>query len=333
MGIIDMHCDTISELLKHKRSGENYGGLRKNLGHIDLEKLKKSDYLVQNFAMYVCLRDVDDPWDEVEAMMDLYDEEVNNNQDVASKILTFGDIRAAKEAGKVGCMMTVEEGGVCKGEMSKLDELYRRGVRMLTLTWNFSNGIGFPNFTLSKDKSVKPDFTIPNTKDGLTEFGKEFVEHMEELGMIVDVSHLSDAGFYDVVDITKKPFVASHSNARAVASNVRNLTDDMIRKLADHGGITGINFCKDFLDDLKREDKNHGSIDAMIRHIRHLVNVGGIDCVGLGTDFDGIGTNPHIPNAGEMPRLVDALHKNGFTSDEIDRILFQNALRVYREIL
>ena len=146
-------------------------------------------------------------------------------------------------------MLTVEEGAVCKGSTGKLRHLYRLGVRMLTLTWNYPNELGWPNVKMPPEGSEEaPDFTVPDREHGLTETGFAFLSEMERLGMIVDVSHLSDAGFWDVARAAEKPFVASHSNARAVCHHVRNLNDEMIRALAEKGGVTGLNFCPSFLE-------------------------------------------------------------------------------------
>ena len=208
---------------------------------------------------------------------------------------------------------------------------------MLTLTWNYPNELGWPNLEQPGQgvdrESFRPDFRKANTTQGLTETGIAFVEEMERLGMIVDVSHLSDAGFMDVLRVSKKPFVASHSNARSVCGWVRNLTDDMIRLLAEKGGVTGLNFCPAFLTDVPDGEATYGSIDAIVEHAKHIVKVGGIDCLGLGTDFDGIKTHDELPDASCMPLLVNAFEKGGFRASEIDKILSGNVLRVYKEVL
>ena len=167
-----------------------------------------------------------------------------------------------------------------------------------------------------------------NTVDGLTTFGKEYVKEMERLGIIVDVSHLGDKGFWDVVDITTKPFVASHSNARAICSVARNLTDDMIRALYQKGGVMGINFCDDFLS-----DDGNGTIAMMVKHIDHIKEVAGIEVIGMGTDFDGIAPRKELEDASKMPLLCTALHDAGYTSEQIDLIMSGNVLRVYKEVL
>ncbi|MPM36139.1 hypothetical protein SDC9_82734 [bioreactor metagenome] len=151
---------------------------------------------------------------------------------------------------------------------------------------------------------------------------------MNELGMIIDVSHLNDGGFYDVSRNSKKPFIASHSNARNVTGASRNLTDDMIKVLGNHGGITGINFCKFFLGESKIS-----KVDDIIKHIKHIVNVGGIDVVAMGSDFDGIPDDLEMKDISQMYMLQDALLKSGFNEDEIEKMMYKNALRVIKDVL
>jgi len=222
MRIIDMHCDTISELLKKKRAGEEVS-LLQNTGHVDLVRMQKSGYLLQNFALFVNMGTCENPWKEVCELHQLYEEELCENSDMIAPVYCYQDIAENESAGKMSAMLTVEEGGVCGGELEKLRELYDMGVRMLTLTWNHPNELGYPN----------------KQEGGLTEVGRAFVAEMEKLGMIVDVSHLSDTGIYDVLSVAKKPFVASHSNAREICASARNLSDDMIRRLAQAGGCMG----------------------------------------------------------------------------------------------
>ena len=325
MRVIDMHCDTIDRLLSLKEEGKPEE-LRENGLHIDLLRMKESGYLLQNFALFVYLKK-GDPWERVCMLHELYEKEMEQNRDLISPVLQFSDIAENEKAGRMSALLTVEEGAACKGELEKLRELYRWGVRMMTFTWNFPNELGWPN--LSKGGSHYE----PNTTQGLTERGKEFVAEMEALGMIPDVSHLSDAGFYDVLAVTKKPFVASHSNARVISPWVRNLTDDMIRKLSERGGVMGLNFCADFLEDVPKGQKNPGTIAAVVRHAKHIVDVGGIDVLGLGSDFDGIDTHEELPGAQSMGALWDAMKSAGFTEEQLDRIFWKNVLRVYEEIL
>ena len=152
---------------------------------------------------------------------------------------------------------------------------------------------------------------------------------MEELGMIIDVSHLSDAGFYDVVKYSTKPFVASHSDARSICGVARNLSDEMIRLLADKGGVMGINYCSAFIED---RNETFTTVQGMVDHIRHIVKIGGIDCVGLGSDFDGIENSLEIKDASGVQLLYEALKKH-FSEEEIEKIFWKNVLRVYHETL
>lgn len=330
MKVVDMHCDTISELMEKKDGNLT---LADNHLHVRLDKMEAGDYLLQNFALFVYAGDGKDAYQEALWLADCFEEQMRSFPDRIGQVRSFADIERNIKAGKISALLTIEEGAVCQGSLLKLREFYDRGVRMMTLTWNFPNEIGWPNLVTPKERGQKPDFTVPETKKGLTEFGFMLVEEMERLGMIVDVSHLSDAGFYDVLSHTKKPFVASHSNARAVCPMVRNLTDEMIRGLAERGGVTGLNFCPDFLTMPCEGKKNEGTIAAVVQHAKHIVNTGGMECLGLGSDFDGIPTHAQLTGADKMPLLEDALAKAGFTSSQREKIFSGNVLRLYREVL
>lgn len=327
MKVVDMHCDTISQLMKHQD-----WSLGENELHMRLDKMAEGDYLLQNFALFVYTKGVDDPYQAAMSMADCFDAQMELFAAQIGQVKRFSDIEANREKGRISAMLTIEEGAVIEGSLEKLQEFYDRGVRMMTLTWNFPNEIGFPNVTFPKDGGA-PDFTRPQTEKGLTEFGISVVERMQQLGMIVDVSHLSDAGFWDVYRSTKKPFAASHSNAREVCRHVRNLTDEMIRALGERGGVAGLNFCADFLDSAPAGEENGGTIEAVVRHARHITNVGGMDCLGLGSDFDGIPTHRELTGADKLPLLEEALKKGGFTASEREKIFSGNVLRLYKELL
>lgn len=320
MKIIDMHCDTIHELWEGRKRGEHMT-LRRNNLMLDLERMKKGGYSVQNFALFVEQKPEISSFATVKELLSVFREEMETNTGWVSQVMNTKEILENEKEGKLSALLTVEGGEACEGRLENLQYLYDQGVRMMTLTWNFPNEIGHPNFDENQD------FFTPNTSKGLTETGIRFVEEMERMGMIVDVSHLSDAGFYDVIKYTKRPFVASHSNARSVCPWVRNLTDDMIRRLADGGGVVGLNYCADFL-----RDSRNGELDIG-RHARHIADVGGIECVGLGSDFDGIPPYQGCPKAEQMDKLAAIFEKNGFSQREIDKILYQNVFRVYKEIL
>lgn len=347
MNVADMHCDTISRLWELKQRGEEES-LYENSGHVDVQRLKKSSYLLQNFALFVEKKKCADPWEKVLQLYEVYKQELEKNAEYLAPAYCYGDIEKNRQAGKISSMLTVEEGAVCKGDLEKLQELYRMGVRMLTLTWNYPNELGYPNLDSDRGREIKSSaqemeqseqdtiikgFLNTPEKMGLTDTGLFFLERMENLGMIVDVSHLSDGGFYDVLAHTKKPFVASHSNARALCPCVRNLSDDMIRKLAERGGVTGLNFCSDFLIQKPVGKKNPGTLADIVRHAEYIFQTGGEDCLGLGSDFDGIDTPEELPGADKMELLWDVLKQHGFTERQLDKVFWKNVLRVYREVL
>ena len=339
--IVDMHCDTIAGIEHVRRvKGMTDCCLKENIGHLDLARMKESGYLLQNFAMFVNMGSCEDPWEQLERLLHVYETEMEENRDRIRPVRCFADIEENRKTGKLSALLTVEEGGVCRGRLDRLDTLYENGVRMVTLTWNYPNELGAPNLDSQKGiearkhpEMVAAYLNTPDTVNGLTEKGREFVDKMEALGMIPDVSHLSDAGFYDVLACTKKPFVASHSNARSICPCVRNMTDEMIRALAERGGCMGLNFCADFLVQKPAGEKNPGTIIDIVRHAQHIVKVGGMEVLGLGSDFDGIDTHEELQGAQGMELLADALGKGGFTAAQIDGIFSENVLRVYKECL
>ena len=323
MKVVDMHCDTILRLY------DEGGCLSKNDFNIDLKKMVKGDYLLQNFAMFVNLSDHLDPLTKAQRLIDLYYTELEKSPELIKPVYSYEDILNNQKNGLMSAMLTLEEGAVVNNDLAILRNYYRLGVRMITLTWNHPNGIGYPNLISTKEFK---DLYHLNTEDGLTDFGIAYVKEMERLGIIIDVSHLSDAGFYDVLKYTTKPFVASHSNARSVCGVARNMSDDMIKQLAKRNGVMGINFCGDFL-----KPSSHGGmrscIEDMGKHILYIKELVGIDYVGLGSDFDGIDQNLELADASMMPQLAAALQEAGFSENEIEKVFYKNVLRVYSQIL
>lgn len=339
--IADLHCDTISKLREYRlgrlvpetlgidervcrRSCREENGLLKNQFHLDMERMKQAGYLLQNFAIYID-SDIDsDVHEAYREMYHLFLDEMQSNADSIGQVFCYQDIEDNRNSGRMSALLTVEEGQTADTP-KHLEQLFADGVRLITLTWNHRNVLGCPN-------CIRPDggfsLNVPNTEDGLTEYGLYVISHMEEMGMMIDVSHLSDRGFYDVYENTKKPFLASHSNARAVTNHVRNLTDDMIRKLSGRGGIIGVNFETTFLG----LPENCG-IAAVVRHLEHLLDVGGEECLALGSDFDGIKGNPELTGVQDMEKLRNALQQAGWKQSTLDKLFFANVLRFYRDVL
>ncbi|MDO5540149.1 MAG: dipeptidase [Eubacteriales bacterium] len=344
MKVIDMHCDTIARLYFDT-------GTQTSLRHvpgyqIDLEKLKKGDYLLQNFALFLDLKETDHPARTALSMTDFYYKELEKNKDLILPVFSYEDICANRAAGKMSAMLTLEEGDILEGNLDNLRLFYEKGVRMIALTWNYPNKIGYPNIRFSPDGF--PEFSRRCGR-GLTPFGIELVREMERLGIIIDVSHMSDGSFWDILKYTKKPFAASHSNAAAVRNVCRNLTDDMIRALADRGGVMGLNFCTAFLTekvlpdspatvtnaihDPKSVRRPVSSIEDMVRHVRHITDVGGMEVLGLGSDFDGISNDVEFADASGIQILADALSRSGFSENDIEKIFYKNVMRLYHDIL
>lgn len=328
MKVIDMHCDTIYEINRLQKAGEDIG-LRDNHLNISLEKMKQGDYLLQNFAMFTPLKEVSDPVAHVQDLIDTFYLEIDKNSDLICTAKSYADIEKNSQQGKMSALLTLEEGAVVNNDLAYLRNYYRLGVRMITLNWNYVNGIGHPNFPLHDENH---GYHTCDTVHGLTPFGMKYVQECERLGIIVDVSHLSDAGFYDVLKYTTQPFVASHSNARQVCPHARNLSDDMILALAARGGVMGINFAADFLDENDHEN-GLSKISSMVKHILYIRDLAGIDCIGLGSDFDGIPQNLELKDASYMPELYRALQKSGLSEEEIAKIFYKNVLRVYKTVL
>lgn len=314
MSFVDLHCDTISLLLEQGKS------LAENDLCVNIPNLRKSDVFCQFFAMYVRLKEFESPeqaFERVRQMYQVFLHEMNVNCSEIKFARSMKELGANHRCGKISAFLTVEEGGICGNSIERLYELYDMGVRLITLSWNFENELGYPN---SDDAAIMTR--------GLKPFGIEFVNNMNRLGMIVDVSHLSDGGFWDVARISTKPFVASHSNARAVCNFRRNLTDAQLRKLSEKGGVTGINFFHRFLG----YDET-GSVSQMVDHIKHIRNVAGIDVISLGSDFDGFSGPCEIENSAELVKIANALTCAGFTCEEIDKVCYKNALRVMCDVL
>ena len=328
MRYLDLHCDTISAIRQARRE-DRPACLRSFTGQVNLERMKQGGCLGQSFALFVNLRKEEDAAGAAKELLALYQSELEENRDRIRPALTADDLLRNDREGRMSAILTLEEGGIFGGDLRVLDAFYRAGARMATLTWNYENELGFPNRFDWQTGACRPE-----TERGLKETGFAFVERMEELGMAVDVSHLGDAGFWDVAGAVKKPFAASHSSARLLAPHPRNLTDSMIRALAERGGVIGINFCPAFLRE-RPEIKNGREVSAVsdiVRHLLYIRKVGGKDCVCLGSDWDGIEGELEIGSPDRLSLLDDALRKAGLSEPEREKIFWKNAWTFFREV-
>lgn len=308
--MIDLHCDTIMQLLDHPDSGDLY----RNTWKIDIEKLQKAHSKVQDFALFINLGETNDLYGRYEEMRNLCTTQIHLYGEHIQHVLSYQDVESVYESGKIGALMSIEEGGVLGGDLDKLKQAYQDGVRLITLTWNYPNGLGEPHCGEQHKK--------------LTSKGIEFVEAMQDLGIIVDCSHLNDAGTEQLGDILDVPFIASHSNAREVTAHTRNLPDNLIKLIANKGGVIGLNFAQSFLG-----TSPVSRIEDIVKHGLYLINKGGEDVVALGTDFDGIKPNTEIKDASEMYRLYDAFKEAGLSVEQCEKLFWKNADRLLKEIL
>lgn len=311
MKYIDFHCDTLMKIFDLYKVRDISQTAWENEGQIDMKRLVSAGYAAQFFACYIWW--IDKPllgshYKDALKMADLLIDSVGQHKDVVSMAGSYEEYKQNKAAGRLSCFLTVEEGGILERKLERLEELYKKGIRLITLTWNFENCLGYPGCVKEFQRK------------GLKPFGIEALAKMDELGIIADVSHLSDGGFEDVYRYGKRPFIASHSNARAIRGHNRNLTDDMLKKLAEKGGLTGINFAGDFLS-----ADGKSTIEAMIVHIRHMMNVGGREVVGIGTDFDGVEDELEISGCQHISKLAEAMEKAGFTIGEVEDVCYRNA--------
>ena len=329
MKVFDLHCDTLSELRYAEKAGTPKSFAQNDL-HIDLQKLKKGDYMLQCFAAFVNLGDKTpgaDPLVTALEEIDVFKRMMERYSDRIAPVYRPEDIRKNAEAGKISGMLTIEEGGCCKGSLGVLRRLQELGVRMMTLTWNYPNELAAPNANPGGP-------LVANTETGLTERGFAFLEEMEKLHITADVSHLSDKGFWDIANHSTRPFAASHSNCRALSPHNRNLTDEMIRALAEKGGIAGLNYCASFVDaDSAHPKLCRSTVERLAKHAAHFKQVGGIEVISLGSDFDGIGGQHELETAADMPLLAEALRREGFTEDEVEAIYWRNAYRFFKNNL
>ena len=314
MRIIDMHCDTLIEGWR-KPERSFYDGDTS----INLKLLKENGSLLQFFAMYLSRNEMKtmDSYDILKGIYGYYQTQMEKYSDIIKPVYSAQDVLENEKKGLLSSLLTVEDGVFIDGKIERVQEVYDMGVRLITLMWNFENSVGFPC-------SDDPEAHLK----GLKPFGIEVVEKMNELGMIIDVSHMSEGGFYDVAKHSKKPFVASHSCARALCNHRRNLTDDQLRTIGNAGGIAGVNFECSFL----KEGSNRATYDQIIEHLLYMKDKAGIDAVGFGSDFDGIEDNGELVNYSGFKTLLERM-EGKFTYDEIDKICRGNALRVIKDVI
>lgn len=314
--IIDTHCDTLMHLIPQQRPRKTRKlGERSEEGHIDLPRLIEGGVTCQTFAMYTGNKPITpDATLKALQMVDVFYESINRNDEIVA-VTKPEEILNAKKSGKVSGMLSIEGAEPLMGDIGLLRVFYRLGVRMLSFAWNFrtpfADGLG-----------------AKRAESKLPELGVQALEEMNRLGMIFDVSHLCDSNFWDIKDIMDGPFIASHSNCRALCDHPRNLTDEMIKALAEHNGVMGMNFAPAFVS------KDNPTVEDLVDHIDHIVNLVGPDYVGIGADFDGITKTPKgLEDVSKIPNITRVLVKREYSDEDITKILGGNYLRVFKTVL
>lgn len=310
MIIFDAHCDTITRIM------ELNSNLYSNKCHIDIQRLKKQGSFVQTFAAFI--DPIYSPAYAMKRAMQIIDRfyiELENYKDDIMLCCNYNDIENALSQGKIAAMLSIEGGEALQGDLGALRNFYRLGVRSVCLTWNYRNEIA---------DGVKDE----ETGGGLTPFGRKLIKEMNRLGMLVDLSHISQKGFWDVMETTTKPIIVSHSNARKICSHPRNLYDDQINAVAENGGVIGINFYPDFLN-----DDGKATVKDIIKHIEHIISLTGPDHIGIGADFDGIEKTPEGIFGIESINLVfEELSKLNYSDEMLDKLASGNFLRLVKEM-
>jgi membrane dipeptidase len=358
-------ADTHNDVLLRAMEGEDIS-VETRVGHSDLVRLKKGGVDIQVFAVWVDpIAFEKKPFKRAKDMIDTLYSIARRNSDKIAVVRNSAELEKAIAEGKICAVIGVEGGHAIENSIEKLEELYKLGVRYLGLTWNNSTDWASSAF----DETTNPD-KVKIT--GLSEFGKKVVEKMNELGMIVDVSHLGEKAFWDVVKVTKKPIIASHSSVYKLCPHYRNLKDEQIKAIAQTGGVVFVNFYAEYIDStfntkrkkleekykaqfdsirvLYEHDQNayrrarrqlmqkiaeelRPPLDVLIDHIDYIAKLVGVDHVGIGSDFDGISITPlEMDDVTFLPNITKKLLERGYSTDEVKKILGGNFLRVFKQV-
>jgi membrane dipeptidase len=348
--VIDTHNDVPSKMIDDGYNADvrHSPGFAKDQGQSDLPRFMESGITGQFLSAWVdapyALKTPDSSWKRIQIYLDTIDAFVRRHPTELTFATTAREVREAKAQGKVAMLIGVEGGHAIEGSLDHLRELYRRGVRYMTLTWN--NGTPWAGSAAG----------LNNTRTGgLSSFGREVIREMNRLGMLVDISHVSDSTFFDVIAVTSAPVIASHSSARAINSHRRNMSDEQLRAVARNGGVVNVNFYSVFIDpgflakadSITRALQDESRVEAALRalprpplsilidHFVHIARVAGIDHVGIGSDFDGVGglLPAGMDDVTRLPLIAQALLDRGFSETDVKKVLGGNMLRVMERVL
>jgi membrane dipeptidase len=329
--VVDTHNDTILHIIEAPpfiTSGDRPLPPRRKLGErskegqIDIPRIREGGVNCLIFAMYVNplylarLR-------RLIQMLDAFQLEIEKNYNEITIATNYDEIMKAIKNKEIAAVISVEGGEPLEGKIEALRIIHRLGVRSLTLTHFPRNELG--------------DGSGADSGSHLTKFGKEVVEEMNRLGMLIDISHLNETGFWDVVDLSREPIVATHSNCKSLCNHHRNLKDDQIKALAESGGVINLSFCASFIKNpveiSNPETIRKVSIEDWLDHLDHAVNLVGTNHVGIGSDFDGGCGFPGLDDITKIPSLTKGLVSRGYSNQDIKKILGENNLRVFKKVL
>jgi membrane dipeptidase len=320
--VCDAHCDTVDRLIK----GADLG-TKSPKGQVDIPRLIEGSVKLQVFASCIDKSGKSPEFYSqfAKKKLNTLHQQFNKHSKSIELALKLSDVHKINQKGKISAMLAIESGQAIENDIGKLHAFYNQGVRIMTLTWKSTD------WADASQEKMK--------HNGLTVFGKSVVKEMNKLGMIVDISHSADKTVVDVLKTSNDPVIASHSCAKAICDHPRNLSDKLIKDIANSGGVICVNFYALHLDQKfknaydKKENPEPPSFTKVIDHIEHVIKIGGIDAVGLGSDFDGRIIPPKgLEDASKMPKITESLLARGYLEEEIVKIMGGNFLRVFGQV-
>lgn len=307
VAMIDLHCDTISQIIAKNET------LLSNNQHFDLLRAKKAGVCLQVFALFSSSREKDSSLREILIQIDKFYCELEQNSDHVYQVLGGDDLQSLGQTGKLACLLHLEGAEAIGKDLGIFRQLCRMGLRSIGLTWNNSNQLAGG---IAEGKNAA----------GLTFYGKKVLKEMEQAGILLDLSHISEQAFFEALEYYNKPVMVTHANARALCNHPRNLSDKQLKLLADNGGVVGLNQVSHFVK------KEEASLEDFLNHMVYISELIGVKHLALGSDFDGT-DNTVLSGVEAYASLEQSLYNRGFDRQEVEMILQENALRVMRGVL
>lgn len=310
--LVDGHCDTLSKALDEKSDLENKEYC------FNLVDANKKTPCIQMMAAYIAPKFVDNGiggFNRAINILEQFKKDKDKNEII--NILNKEDLNKTVDEKKIGIILTIENGSAISGNIENIEKLYEKGIRVMSVTWNEDNDLGCGALT--------------KNDEGLTKLGEEYIRKLEEKNIIIDVSHSSEKTFWDITKCTNRTIVATHSCVNSICNHPRNLKDEQIIEIANREGIIGICFASHFLN-----ESGKSNVVDIINHIKYIKDLVGIDYIGLGSDFDGVDFDDmpsDIRGIKDINKLEEKMKMEGFTEEEINKVMGENWLRVLRNIL